>query len=801
MTKTQLDFSKLALAERTRLLEDLWDSLDPADVPRRIRDSQSDALRASEVRYRLFESAKDGILILDAETGLIEDVNPYLSELLGYPRDMLLHKHVWELGFLADIVANRANFLELREKGFIRYDDKALQAFDGRRIEVEFVSNVYLADGRRVIQCNIRDMTEQRQAQVELQAAQRLTKQIIDALPVRVFWKDKNLVYLGCNAVFARDAGLADPRDIIGKDDTQMVWREQATRYRDDDRQIIETGLPKLLIEEPQTTPDGHTITLLTSKVPLYDATGEISGVLGTYQDITPMKQAEANIALLAMAIQQTAEAIIITDAHGTILDVNPAFEQATGYAREEVLGRNPRILKSGEQDAAFYRQMWAELVAGRVWRGRMTNRRKDGTLYNEEVSISPMRDAQGKTVNFVAVKRDITRQQQMEAQLRRAQRLESIGTLAGGVAHDLNNALAPILMAAGILRIEFPDRAEEDLDLIEGGARRAADLSRRLLTFARGAEGDRSPIQIQPLFDEMERMVRGTFPKKIDLRIERCPDTLPAVLGDATQLHQVLLNLSVNARDAMPDGGTLSLKADVTDLATTLELETLKAKPGLYVVVQVTDTGTGIKPEVMERIFEPFFSTKTKEGGTGIGLATTLGIIKGHGGFIRVYSPPEKGTTFRIYLPAHTGDANDAALPPVIQPTLRGQGQTILVVDDEVSVRDILRKVLTRMDFKVLAVPDGTTALLEVAEHGTGLAAVITDLDMPEMSGLDFIRVLLSRVPEAAVIVVSGLVGEAERDELSRLGVRAVLDKPFTEAELVEALQESRCGPSGCTP
>lgn len=662
----RLDISKLTVAERVRLIEELWDSLDPADVPRRILDTELHAL----------------------------------------------------------------------------------------------------------------------------EAARGLTAQIIDALPVRVFWKDRNLVYLGCNEAFAHDAGLAEPRDVVGKDDAQMVWREQATRYRDDDRQVLESGLPKLLIEEPQTTSDGHTITVLTSKVPLRDATGEISGVLGTYMDVTQLKQAETSAALLAMAVRQTAEAILITDADGTILDVNPAFERSSGYTREEALAQNPRMLKSGEQDPTFYEQMWAELTAGRVWRGRLTNRRKDGTLYDEEVSISPMRDAQGKTTNFVAVKLDITRQQQLESQLRRAQRLESIGTLAGGVAHDLNNALAPILMAAGLLRLEFPGSAKEDLDLIEDGARRAADLVRRLLVFARGADGDRSPVQLQPLFDEMERMIRSTFPKNIDLEIGRCPSALPAILGDATQLHQVLLNLSVNARDAMPGGGTLSLKADVTDVAATLEIVTLRAKPGRYVVVQVTDTGTGIEPELIDRIFEPFFSTKSKDKGTGLGLATTLGIIKGHGGFIRVYSPPGKGTTFRIYLPAHEAGASDPASPAAIEPAFPGQGRTILVVDDEGSVRDILRKVLTRMDFKVLTAPDGTAALREVAEHGPELAAVLTDLDMPRMNGIDFVRVLRSRAPEAAVIVVSGLIEERVRDEFARLGVGAVLDKPFTQAALVEALQ-----------
>jgi len=786
-----VDISGLSSAERLQLLERLRASLDPTDFPPTARGRADEALRASELRYRrLFESAKDGILILDAETGKIADVNPFLTELLGYTREEIRDKHVWDLGFLRDIVANQDNFRELSQKEYIRYSDKALETRAGERIEVEFVSNAYLVDGHRVIQCNIRDMTASVRAKAALDASQRLTSQIIDALPVRVFWKDRNLVYLGCNAVFALDAGLADPRDIVGKTDHEMAWRDQATLYRRDDRQVLESGRPALLIEEPQTTPEGSTITLLTSKVPLRDATGAICGILGTYLDITPLKRAEASEARLAMAVHQAAESIMITDDDGTIQDVNPAFEKTSGYSREEAVGQNPRMLKSGKQDAAFYQRMWTLLTDGQVWRGRLTNKRKDGTLYDEEVTISPMRNAAGKTISFVAVKRDVTQQERLESQLRRAQRMESIGTLAGGVAHDLNNALAPILMACELLRLALPDRAMENLDLIEDGARRGADLVKQLLTFAWGAEGDRLPVKLRPLLTEMEYMVRSTFPKNIELRVD-APKEIPAILGDVTQLYQVLLNLLVNARDAMPEGGTLSLDVHRTDVDNTWEAEALKVAPGPYVVLQITDTGTGIPPEIENRIFEPFFTTKAPDKGTGLGLATTLGIVKGHAGFIRVYSFPGEGSTFRVYLPVHDGGAAGTALAPTTESTFRGNGEAILVVDDEPSVCEILRKVLTKMNFTVRTASDGSSALREVSEHGTELRAVITDLHMPQLDGISFVRVLRNRLPEAAVIVVSGLIGEEARTQFAQLGVRAILDKPFGQAELVTALQK----------
>ena len=753
-------------------------------------DRAAAALARSELRYRrLFESAKDGILILHADSGVIVDANPFLLDLLEYRLEEVVGKPVWELGFLSDIMGNRDNYEELRKNDYIRYDDKALETRSGERVEVEFVSNVYRAGESRVIQCNIRDVRSQKHAEAALYASRQLTDAIIDALPARVFWKDADLVYLGCNAAFAHDAGLADPADIIGKDDEQMPWRAQSASYRADDREVIERGQSKLLFEEQQTTPQGNTITLLTSKVPLRDANREVIGVLGTYLDITPLKQAEASEARLAMAVQQADEAIVITDASGTILDVNPAFLKTSGYTREEAVGHNPRILQSGKHDANFYQQMWSTLLAGQAWRGRLTNRRKDGTLYDEDATISPMFDAAGKIVSFVGVKRDVTEQERMAVQMRRAQRMESIGSIASGVAHDLNNALTPILMIVELLRLEFPDTASDDLDVIQAGAKRGADLVKQLLNFARGAEGERLPVGLKPLCTELGRLIHSTFPKNIELRVD-CPEGLPDVLGDATQLHQVFLNLLVNARDAMPDGGTISIEARSTELGATDESNFFDLLPGPYVVVRVTDPGTGIPPETLDRIFDPFFTTKSPDAGTGLGLSTSLGIVKGHGGSIRVYSVPGQGSTFAVYLPAHHAAISDTALPETIDSAFRGHGETILVVDDEPSVRDIIRRVLTKLNFKVVTAAEGTSALRELSERGTELAAVITDLHMPLLNGLSFVRVLRGRLPETGVIVVSGLVAKRDRDEFAELGVHALLDKPFTEEDLVKALR-----------
>ena len=332
----------------------------PAEQQATLAAHADHALRTSELNYRrLFETAQDGILILDAETGRVNDVNPFLIKLLGFTRDEMVGKTVGELSPFKDIVSNQAMLELLQKDRYVRYHDLPLETKAGRKVDVEFVSNVYQVGDEQVIQCNIREITERKRAEEALRTSQLMLGDIINALPARVFWKDKNLVYLGCNTVFARDAGFAGPKDIIGKDDNQMVWREQAEAYRSDDRQVITSGQSKLVIEETQTTPAGKTITLLSSKLPLRDAKGEIIGMLGTYLDITERKQAESSRDRLAMAVEQATETVVITDTEGAILYANPAFEKTSGYTRAEALGQNPRMLKSGKQDAEFYRQMW----------------------------------------------------------------------------------------------------------------------------------------------------------------------------------------------------------------------------------------------------------------------------------------------------------------------------------------------------------------------------------------------------------------------------------------------------------
>jgi signal transduction histidine kinase/CheY-like chemotaxis protein len=396
--------------------------------------------------------------------------------------------------------------------------------------------------------------------------------------------------------------------------------------------------------------------------------------------------------------------------------------------------------------------------------------------------------DADGRKTGAVVVLHDITQRRKAEQQLLRVQRLESIGTLAGGVAHDLNNTLAPILMVTGLLRVKYP-KSMELIETVEASAKHGADMVRQLLTFAKGAEGARLLIQPRDLLTEMEKIIRGTFPKNIRLRTSYASELHP-ILGDAIQLHQVLLNLCVNARDAMPMGGILTLKVEPMELDAASHRGVAEARSGHYVVWHVSDTGTGIPPEILERIFEPFFTTKGPDKGTGLGLSTVIGIVKGHGGFVRVHSKPGHGSTFSIYLPFAADETGCPCPLALVEEEFRGHGETILVVDDEAGVRQAARAVLTAMGFQVITAADGAEALIHATEKRSELSAVFSDLHMPRMDGIAFVQAFKRLSPEAGIVIMSGHMEKRELNEFRKMGVSSLLNKPFTQKTMARALK-----------
>ncbi|MGI0493911.1 response regulator [Alkalinema pantanalense CENA528] len=416
-----------------------------------------------------------------------------------------------------------------------------------------------------------------------------------------------------------------------------------------------------------------------------------------------------------------------------------------------------------------------------------------DGTLHWIRDRGFPITNAQGEAYRLVGIAEDITDRKLAEEALRRSQRLESLGTLASGIAHDFNNILTPILAIAQLLNLKFPNldaRTQRLLDMIEDSARRGADLVRQVLAFARGEEGVRVPLQLRHLLTEISRVIRQTFPKNIELQIEILADRLWMVSADVTQIHQVLMNLCVNARDSMPQGGVLTIAADNLWIDEAFVRSNVEAHPGAYVMVAVTDTGMGIPSTLLERIFDPFFTTKDVGKGTGLGLSIALGIVKSHGGLIQVQSQVGQGSQFRIYLPAIEETVAPSNAIQQEWSTLGGNGTLILVVEDEALIRQVTTTTLEDAHYCTLMAQDGMEAIALYAEHQQEIELVLMDIMMPVMDGLTAIRILYTMNPNAKVIATSGLISDNQITELNKIGVKAFLQKPYTAQELLTAIQ-----------
>lgn len=502
-------------------------------------------------------------------------------------------------------------------------------------------------------------------------------------------------------------------------------------------------------------------------------------GVIVTCTDISDRKRAEEERLRLATAIEQSAESIVITDPDGTIQYVNPAFERTTGYTRELAVGQNPRILKSGKHSPEFYNEMWTTLTSGNVWTGHLINKKKDGTRYDEEGTISPVKDESGKIVNYVAVKRDVTTQILLEKQLQQAQKMEAIGTLAGGVAHDFNNLLQVVLGYADMLlmakKTQDPDR--EKLLAIRKAAKDGGDLVKGLLTFGRKVGVNPRPADLNQVVKRVREMLYRTIPKMIEIRLFLAND-LKTINADPGQMEQVLLNLAVNARDAISGSGTLTIETENVSLTKEYCETHLELEPGEYVLLSVSDTGYGMKKEVVEHIFEPFFTTKRAGEGTGLGLAMVYGIVKSHHGHIACYSEPGIGTTFKIHLPAIVEYGESEADLTQEMPSFGTE--TLLLVDDEERVRKISEIILTRSGYKVLTAGDGKEALEVYRRNKEQISLVVLDLIMPEMGGKQCLDGLLKIDPGVKVLVASGYSVNGPTDDALEAGAVDFIRKPF---------------------
>lgn len=521
---------------------------------------------------------------------------------------------------------------------------------------------------------------------------------------------------------------------------------------------------------------------------------GRPSKLTGIFQDITERKRVEValreNQAQLQLAIQSANIGPWSLDLVTGEVYFSPEWKRQIGYEDHELLNKYSEWvdhMHPEDREHILARLQSYKEDPSNGYSVDFRFRHKDGSYRWIHTTALLLMDADGKPARMFGAHLDYTERKNAEEHLLRSQRMESLGTLAGGVAHDLNNALAPILIGVELLRMEYPE-AGDTVDLFEASAKRGADMVRQLLTFAKGTEGERVSVQVGHLIKEMHGLIRGTFPKSIQLQINSGP-VLPSVLGDTTQLHRVLLNLCINARDAMPDGGTLFIDSRVKEISADDAEHIHDAQPGKYVVVEVRDTGEGMQPEILDRIMDPFFTTKGPHEGTGLGLSTVTGILKGHGGFLSVDSQLGGGSVFKVHLPAQDSP-DDTAGTSEPEQSLLGDGKVILFVDDEVDLRRVAALILQRKGFKPVTAVDGADGLIKALKHQAELQAVILDLHMPTMDGLEFARKLRQILPAIPILVSSGRMEPQVAEEFRSLSVHDFLDKPFTEGQLTGALK-----------
>ncbi|MGC8845616.1 MAG: response regulator [Candidatus Hydrogenedens sp.] len=619
---------------------------------------------------------------------------------------------------------------------------------------------------------------------------------VLDLLPVRVFWKDKNLHYLGCNLAFAKDAGKNSPEEVIGTTDFELPWKSEAEIYRKDDREVITSGKPKIFYEEPQTTPDDKQLWLRTSKIPLMGPGGVPYGVLGMYEDITELKSLintlNETMSLLKTLIDSAPIGIIAINEEGNIEFWNKTSEEILGWDIDEVLFKPienfaPELNKKISQSEDTHPLIEVEII----------EKNKKGNPLTLRVIHRFVRFS-NRIPLILILFRDISEikkvqeeKKQFQKQIQHIQKLESLGVLSSSVAHDFNNYLMAIMGHAELARAEInkPSAIANYLQNIEETIKDAGELCRQLLTFAGKKQQPYQPCNLNHIIKETEHLLKVSISKKILLDFQFDPE-LPLINGEIGQLRSVLVNLVINASDAIGNrSGVIRIKTGVVDftesyIRTTWFQEGIEKKK--YIYMEVSDNGCGMPPETMSKIFDPFFTTK--DTGRGLGLATIMGIIRAHSGTIKVYSEVGKGTTFKLFFPAIHGIEEQ---PREINnlSSWKGKG-LILFADDEPVVLQVTTKMLEKLGFTVITAKDGREALQLFNEHKNKFSAIILDITMPHLDGTDVARIIRSEFPNLPIFLSTGFLQHTFSENDIDFPIQGFLTKPYNINTLIKNLK-----------
>lgn len=616
--------------------------------------------------------------------------------------------------------------------------------------------------------------------------------QLLENAPVGIFTSSQKGRFLSVNPAMVRILGAASEKEV------QKYYTDLGTQLflhphrRDELLTLLKENSFVDHFEYEARTVKGTIIWLgITASITEHNH-NEGFIITGFATDISRRKNAEAEQKLLLSAIEQTSETIMIADQNGDISYVNPAFEAASGYKREEVIGQNACILKSGKHDPSFYQHLWQILLSGKSWKGRLVNKRKDGTLYTEEANISPLYDDAGKVVHYVATKLDITGEIKREEQYRQGQKMEAIGQLAGGVAHDYNNMLSIILGRAelGMRKLNPKDPPYAVLQEIQQAAKRSANLTQQLLAYARKQPIAPSVFDLNPAVEDILPILRRLAGENIKLNWTPGEGSYPIKI-DPGQLDQILTNLTVNARDAITGTGTISLESGQATFDQAYCDRHAGFVPGIYVMLMVSDDGKGMEDKTLSKIFEPFYTTKKMGQGTGLGLATVYGAIKQNMGFINAYSEPGMGTTFTIYLPVHKESTVDSSAKSTLN-LRKGRGETILLVDDEAALLKMGEMMLQELGYEVFAANSPKEAIRLAEKQINKIDLLITDVIMPGMDGKDLADDLLKFNTDLKVLFMSGYTANIISQQGTLNKNVNFIKKPFLMKELATKLRRT---------
>jgi two-component system cell cycle sensor histidine kinase/response regulator CckA len=742
-----------------------------------------------DVVAALLEAAGALIVVLDRE-GAIVSFNRACEEATGYTLDEVVGRPFWDF-LLApeDIGPSKDAYASLIENGLPTQFSNYWMAKNGDRRLVHWQNSVFenSQDFERFVVCVGIDNTEHHRAEEELRTS---LKELAD---IKFALDESSIV------------AITDQTGVIRyvNDKFCEISKYSREELLGQDHRIINSSFhPKEFIRNLWTTiasgnvwkgelrnlaKDGSIYWVDTTIVPFLNDKGKPYQYVAIRNDITERKRGEEQLQEQATLLDNAQDAILVRDLEDKILFWNKSAERIYGWKKHEVLGLNIREIVYKNNIGQYDDAKRAVLRKGE-WKGELRQLTKDGKDIIAESRWTLVRGERGEPKSVLVINTDVSEKRRIEAQFLRAQRMESIGTLASGIAHDFNNLLSPILMSIQLLNDRISDEdGRRLLAMLQASAERGASLVKQVLSFARGVQGERITLQTRHLIKEIVKILEDTLPKSIEVEYEASED-LSVVAGDATQLHQVLMNFCVNARDAMPAGGKLTIKAANVEIDESYARMNLEAKPGRFVMISIADNGSGIPSHIVHKIFEPFFTTKEQGKGTGLGLSTALGIVKGHGGFINVYSEAGRGSQFKIYLPVaetpFTVQAESSDSVPL------GQGQLILVVDDEIAIREVTKGTLETYGYRALTAADGTEAIALYAQHKDEIRVVLTDLMMPYMDGPVTIRALRKLNPHVKIIASSGLADNGKLAEVNG-GIQSFLPKPYTAQKLLTTLEE----------